>query len=119
MALLAAGAVGVLAVLALSLSGVGAVMEAPSKGSTQGPAEAEPEPIDVSIPYDAAAVLTYLKYKGVKSISDTADFEKFKKLYEEATVAQVTLKKMQRDVAAMEADAVAKQKALEATKVSP
>lgn len=107
--------VGVAAIAAIAFSGGGAVAEAPS--TTAAEKEAEPEPIDVSIPYDAAAVLTYCQLKGVSSVQDSEDFAAFKAQYEDAAVAQVTLKKMQREVATMEATVAAKQKALEGAKM--
>ena len=109
---LAAGAVGLLVIAALAAN-AGGGGEAPAKEDVPEP---EPEPIDISIPYNAAAELAYCQYKGVKSIKDKADFEAFKILYEEETVAEVTLKKMKRDVALKEAEVAAKQKALDATK---
>ena len=111
--ILAAGAVGILVIAALAANASGGGSEAPAKEAAPEP---EPEPIDISIPYNAAAELAYCQYKGVKAIKDKADFEAFKVLYEEETVAEVTLKKMKRDVALKEAEVAAKQKALEATK---
>ena len=111
--------VGIAAVAALAFFGGSAVMDAPSKTSTSDQDENEPEPIDVSIPYDAAAMMTYCQFKGLSSVTDKADYAAFQALYEDAAIAQVTLKKMQREVVAMEKTVEAKQKALEATKVSP
>eukprot|EP00977_Amphora_coffeiformis_P004205 scaffold875_cov185-Amphora_coffeaeformis.AAC.20 len=87
-------------------------------GSSGTAKEPEPEPIDVSIPYDAAAKMAYCEYKGVTSVTDMADYESFKAVYEEATVAQVTLKKMQREMAMMEEAVAKKKQALEATKAA-
>lgn len=64
--------------------------------------EPEPEPIDVSIPYDAAARLAYDGWRAEfeKGAFDAAEFEKFKEIYEEATVMEVSMKKMSRDMEA-------------------
>ena len=70
--------------------------------------EEEPEPIDVSIPYDAAARLAFAS----KSLPE-AKFAEFQSLYEEATVADVTVKKFARDLKDMEAAAAKKGAALE------
>lgn len=51
--------------------------------------------MDVSIPYNAAAMLEYTKLMGPKV--DAAKFAKFEALYEEKVVAQVTAKKVARD----------------------
>lgn len=91
-------ALGAAAAAVFASSSGGAAADAPSKAAADEP---EPEPIDISIPYDAAAVLTYCKLKGIKEVTDQADFEAFKTVYEEAAVAEVTLKKMERDTADM------------------
>lgn len=91
-------ALGAAAAAAFASSSGGAAADAPSKSAADEP---EPEPIDISIPYDAAAVLTYCKLKGIKEVTDQTDFEAFKTVYEEAAVAEVTLKKMERDTADM------------------
>eukprot|EP00980_Cylindrotheca_fusiformis_P011128 scaffold2557_cov121-Cylindrotheca_fusiformis.AAC.11 len=62
--------------------------------------EPEPEPIDVSIPYNAAARLAFAKAKLPES-----KFEEFEKLYVKKAVADVTAKKMAREVANMEKSA--------------
>lgn len=89
---------GVAAIAAFAVSSSGAAAAAPAKTTEAAP---EPEPIDISIPYDAAAALTYCGLKGIKEVNDQADFEAFKTIYEEAAVAEVTFKKMERDTADM------------------
>ena len=59
--------------------------------------EPEPEPIDVTIPYNAAAMLAFDATKLPKS-----KFEEFESLYLAKTVADVTVKKMAREVVEME-----------------
>ena len=71
--------------------------------------EDEPEPIDVSIPYDAAARLAFKAAKLPES-----KYDEFVPLYEAKTVADVTVKKFARDLKEMEADAAEKAKALAA-----
>ena len=53
------------------------------------------ETVDVSIPYNAAAMLEYSKWKS--GSSSEATFQKFLPIYERKTVAQVTVKKVARD----------------------
>ena len=58
--------------------------------------------IDVSIPYDAAAKLAYeqwLTASGKDQWGSQAEYEKFKAKYEEMCIAQVTFKKLQREMA--------------------
>jgi len=103
---------------------VGAAVAANAQGSgkkeedTPYYAEPAPEPIDVSIPYDAAALLAYTQAKGIKADDvddiDMGEFEKFKALYEEKTVYEVTAKKKARDLAAFQAEAEKKAKELAA-----
>ncbi|KAL3780780.1 hypothetical protein HJC23_006718 [Cyclotella cryptica] len=57
---------------------------------------AEPEPIDVSIPYDAAASLAYDSY--AKSSSKKVDFKQFQSLYYEQMVAEVKAKVQERKI---------------------
>lgn len=63
--------------------------------------EATSEPpiefFDVSIPYDAAAVLAYLAIKATDKVEDTAEFAKFKTYYESYSVAEVSFKKATRE----------------------
>jgi hypothetical protein len=75
----------------------------------------EPEPIDVSIPYNAAAQLAYDEWRvaNEKGASTPAGFAAFKTLYEEATVGKVTYKKMERDLAAFKASYEAIEKKLD------
>ncbi|CAJ1968587.1 unnamed protein product [Cylindrotheca closterium] len=72
---------------------------------------AEPEAIDVSIPYNSAALLAFSEAKLPKSKSK---FDEFESLYVAKTVADVTVKKMARDVVAMEKVAAKLTKDLEA-----
>lgn len=60
--------------------------------------EVKPETIDISIPYDAAALLAFEEWKGEADF-DAFKYKKFKNIYETKTVAEVSLKKVQRDVA--------------------
>jgi hypothetical protein len=62
-----------------------------SSSSTQ----ASVEKVDISIPYNAAAMLEYTKLMGSKFDADT--FKKFEAIYNEKVVAQVTAKKVARD----------------------
>lgn len=56
----------------------------------------EPEiKIDVSIPYNAAALMAYEKVIGEY---DAATYAKFEELYKEKAVAEVTLKKITREL---------------------
>jgi hypothetical protein len=72
-----------------------------SSSSSVGTAEPEPEIIDVSIPYNAAARLAFAETK-----LSTSKFQEFETLYLAKTVADVTAKKMARDVEEMEKVAV-------------
>jgi hypothetical protein len=82
------------------VAGVGAFIMGKKKSSDDTtPAVAEePEPVDVSIPYNAAAILAYEEFMGKTTEGvDPATFAKFEALYEEKVVAQVTAKKVARD----------------------
>lgn len=68
----------------------------------------EPEPVDISIPYDSAARLAF----GATGL-DGAMFGEFQPLYVTKTVADVTVKKMARDLLAMEEVAAKANMALE------
>mmetsp|Transcript_30792 Transcript_30792/g.74488 ORF Transcript_30792/g.74488 Transcript_30792/m.74488 type:complete len:221 (+) Transcript_30792:222-884(+) len=70
-----------------------------STGSKAAGKEPEPEPIDVSIPYDAAAVVSYKALKGqafskkeYDQIVPTSDFKTFLKEYKDITVEEIALK---------------------------
>lgn len=69
----------------------------------------EPAKIDVSIPYNAAARLAYDEWKK-SNASSNASFEQYEPLYIKKTVADVTAKKVTRDMelAVKEAQAAAK-----------
>jgi hypothetical protein len=56
---------------------------------------------DLSIPYDAAAKLAYNDYLAGKGEAwgNEADYQQFKSKYEEMCVAQVTYKKLEREMA--------------------
>lgn len=116
--LVAAGVAGIAIIVGLAMSSNNDSAEPAAKIAAPA-AEPEPEAIDVSIPYDAASLLAYCQAKGVNKVTNQEDYAAFKATYEEAAVAEVTLKKMQRDMAAMEAAAAAKTSALEALKVAP
>ena len=102
MALLAAGAAGILGVAAAIFANA----SGGAKETVKAEPEPEPEPIDVSIPYNAAAVLAYEK------AGSPGDFATFEAKYIDATVAAVTLKKKQRDLALFEAEVAKKEAAL-------
>jgi hypothetical protein len=74
------------------------------------------EKIDVSIPYDAAARLAYRELKGLSENAkyDESEFQKFKEAYEATTVANVIVKKMERDLRAAQAAAQEKSNELAA-----
>jgi len=56
--------------------------------------------VDVSIPYDAAAKLAYDQWLAANGKwGSDAEYEKYKAKYEEMCVAQVTYKKLQREMA--------------------
>jgi hypothetical protein len=59
-----------------------------------------PVQVDLSIPYDAAARLAYDKWRVDygKGEFDSASYDTFKTLYEKLMVAQVTAKKLQREM---------------------
>lgn len=59
--------------------------------------EPEPEPIDVSIPYDAAAILAFQEWRQEEPDLNSDLFAKFKKFYEEKSVAEVNLKQKSRN----------------------
>ena len=70
--------------------------DTPSASTPKAASAPKPvETVDVSIPYNAAAMLEYTKLMGPKV--DAAKFAKFEALYEEKVVAQVTAKKVARD----------------------
>jgi len=108
-----------------ALAGAAAVAIAAQKGGGGSATKSEPfyaeeqapEPVDVSIPYDAAALLAYREMKlklGKDDEIDRDEYARFKKLYETVVVADVTAKKKARDLAAMRAEVDAKAKELEA-----
>ena len=105
----------VLGAACAALAGLFGVMAQKNAGDDAGTAtanaivEEEPEPIDVSIPYDAAARLAFAAKR-----LDESKFAEFEAMYEEATVADVTVKKFARDLKDMEAAAAKKAAALEA-----
>ena len=63
----------------------------------------EPEKVDLSIPYDAAARLAYDQWRTFHEMGDFDDdsYASFKSKYETMTVANVIAKKMERDILAM------------------
>lgn len=86
---------GAAAALAAALYGKNGGVTASTGDAAVG--EPEPEPIDVTIPYNAAAMLAFDATKLPKS-----KFEEFESLYLAKTVADVTVKKMAREVVEME-----------------
>ena len=85
-----------------------------SSGSAAPAAPTISEKIDLSIPYDAAARLAYREMKGLKESDayDEGEFLKFKAVYEETAIANVVVKKMERDLRDMQAAAEQKAKNL-------
>ena len=81
--------VALVAAVAASSSSGNAGTTAPKKAK---PLEPEPEPIDVSIPYDAAIVLAYQKAFGKEPEMNGECYQDFKKLYLEQAVLEVTFK---------------------------
>ena len=76
-----------------------------STSTATAAAPAEEPKVDLSIPYNAAAELAYQAWKTPET---TTTLEEFTVLYEKKTVAQVTAKKVARDMkAAMEASEAA------------
>jgi hypothetical protein len=66
--------------------------------------------VDLSIPYDAAALLAYRKMLGISTSAtiDLDDLAEFKPLYEESAVADVIAKRKQRELQAAQEVAQAK-----------
>ena len=93
-----AGAVALLGIVGFAVSS-GNKSDSSEASSTVAPkAVSAPKPVemvDVSIPYNAAAMLEYTKLMGPKI--DAATFAKYEAIYEEKVVAQVTAKKVARD----------------------
>ncbi|GAX19138.1 hypothetical protein FisN_3Lh080 [Fistulifera solaris] len=79
------------------------------------PPMAKPEPIDVSIPYDAAARLDFTAWLAShpEAVNDDTTFAKFKPLYEAKAVADVIVKKQMRDLQLAQDAAAAAAKALD------
>jgi hypothetical protein len=94
---LIAGAVALLGIVgfAVSSGNKSDTSDAPAAAPKAASAPKPVEAVDVSIPYNAAAMLEYTKVMGSKF--DAAKFAKFEALYEEKVVAQVTAKKVARD----------------------
>lgn len=89
---------GIIGFAVSSSSGNNADSTETSSSTTAAKAVSTPKPVeavDVSIPYNAAAMLEYTKQMGPKF--DAAKFAKFEALYEEKVVALVTAKKVARD----------------------
>lgn len=94
--IIAGGAVAAIAAAAAAFMGKGGE-DSTESSSASAVEEAEPEPIDVSIPYDAAARLAFAGSK-----LSASKFQEFEALYLKKTVTDVTAKKMARDVVEME-----------------
>ena len=58
------------------------------------------EPIDVSIPYDAAARLAYDEWRGEQF--QESEFQQFKEIYEKKSVAEVVASRYARELAGMQ-----------------
>lgn len=87
--------------IAASVLGAGGFAVARKRGGAKAngataaaPAAKKAGKIDVSIPYDAAAKLAYKEFR---SSGKETDYETFKNKYEQLAVAQVTLKKFERE----------------------
>eukprot|EP00521_Asterionellopsis_glacialis_P019343 CAMPEP_0195314886 /NCGR_PEP_ID=MMETSP0708-20121125/2671_1 /TAXON_ID=33640 /ORGANISM="Asterionellopsis glacialis, Strain CCMP134" /LENGTH=159 /DNA_ID=CAMNT_0040379983 /DNA_START=1 /DNA_END=480 /DNA_ORIENTATION=+ len=76
--------------------------ESSSSSTTSATAEPEVEKIDVSIPYDSAAILAYEEWR--EGEFDQEVFAAYKKIYKGMAITKVTFKKQERDAA----DAMAK-----------
>lgn len=90
--------------VAAAVAGLGGIFAAiggkkGEKGEVKSAAEAAPAPlVDISIPYNSAAMLAFQEYS-----ADASLFADFEPLYLEKAVAQVSSKKIARDMkAAME-----------------
>jgi hypothetical protein len=94
-----AGAVGIAALAFLVKGGAsdGETTRAANESATP-----EPEAIDVSIPYDATAMLAYNAMCAVDDKEfDEAKFSAFKKAYYELAVAEVVMKQKSRNLASL------------------
>jgi hypothetical protein len=90
------------AIIAATMSSTGTAVSASSPSTISKP-EAKPEPIDVSIPYDAAARLAYEEWRAEYNKGDFNEigYEDFKKKYEAMAIATVVSKKIARDLETM------------------
>ena len=93
------------AAIAAIVGGAAFTLKKISGGSTATESVAQqidtkPGTVDLSIPYDAAAILAYDEWLSVGGKEDgAATFSSFKNLYISKVVADVTLKKCERDLA--------------------
>lgn len=91
---------GGIAAAVLGVGGVAATQAGKKNGATEtkssSPATINKSNADLSIPYDAAARLAYDSY--VASSGKETDFESFKAMYEKMTVADITAKKLGREL---------------------
>jgi len=85
------------AVLALAAAAVTSSSGSKTEEKTVEEPESEPEPIDVSIPYDAAAILAYKEWRQEEPDLKSELFAAFKALYLEKAVAEVTMKQKARN----------------------
>jgi hypothetical protein len=106
--ILAAG-VAVLAIGAIIASSLGKSDEGESSASSSAPAATSAAPakaassspaVDLSIPYDAAAMLAYKAAKGTDPVAGP-EWDKFKTAYYDKTVAEVVAKRKARELACM------------------
>ena len=111
--LLAGGAaVALVAIGGAVLSNMGGSSES---STVEEAAPEEPEPIDVSIPYNSAARVAYDQWRveNKKGGFDKEGFAVFEEIYTEATIGMVAYKKMERDLALKKASYEAIEKKLE------
>ena len=90
---MAAGGAAIAAGFAAIFSG----LKGGSKTTTQALEKAKIPPVDVSIPYNAAAVLAFDEFKGNKIFPEDS-FSQFEAIYNEKVVAMVKSKKIQREL---------------------
>jgi hypothetical protein len=95
---------------AIALAGFGAVLAGSRRGTVAatgskstvvagGKVVVAPK-VDISVPYDAAALLAYDSWRG-SLLYDESTFQKFKTIYEEKTVAEVGRKRVLRELDAV------------------
>jgi hypothetical protein len=90
---------------AVAVAGIGGffAMKKTSKKTTEAQSKTVDILIDISIPYNAAAVLAYNEWRGDAELDETP-FERFEPLYLEKAVAEVSAKKIAREISKVDAD---------------